>query len=228
VIPERRDQAAGRRADAVRAALLPPPLNPNCLAQRVFRLPLFPISVVLFPGAPLPLHVFEARYRQMMAHCLEGDRRFGLLYHDPDRQGPYEVEAGQVGCVAEIMQFDPLPDGRSTVLLRGTERFRLNDGIESEALYYEGLAETYDDEPEDEEALAEHSRTTAELFHQVLQHISDEPQPPPPLDDDEPLSFQIAQWIKIDPMWQQRLLEIRREGGRLDVIDELLRITLDL
>lgn len=196
--------------------------------RSVYRLPLFPLPVVLFPGAPLPLHVFEPRYRQMVAHCLEGDRRFGLVYHDPDRQGPYEVTQGQVGCVGEIVKFDPLPDGRSSLLLRGTGRFRIDDGIESRALYYEGLVEEYPDEEEDAAALEERRRASADLFHQVLQHISDEPQPPPPMEETESLSFQIAQWIRIDPAWQQRLLEIRTESGRLDVIDELLHTTLEL
>ena len=50
-----------------------------------FRLPLFPLSVVLFPGNPLPLHIFEPRYRRMLADCLAADRRFGIT---PARRGP--------------------------------------------------------------------------------------------------------------------------------------------
>jgi Lon protease-like protein len=175
----------------------------------------------------MPLHIFEPRYRQMVAHCVEGDGRFGLVYHDPDREGPFEVEDCRIGCVAEIVQFDPLPDGRSTVLLRGTERFRLLDGIESDQLYYEGLVEAVDDEEASPDAVAERSHRSAELFHRVLEHISKEPQPPPPLDEAEPLSFQLAQWIRIDPSWQQRLLELRTEGERLDLIDDLLNQTLE-
>jgi Lon protease-like protein len=163
----------------------------------------------------------------MVARCVEGDRRFGVVYHDPDREGPFEVEAGQVGCVAEILQFDPLPDGRSTVLLRGLERFRLSDGIESDTLYFEGLAEEYEDREEDAAMLASRWEYTAALFHRVLEHISNQPQPPPPLDADEPLSFQIAQWIRIDPSWQQNLLELRTEADRLDAIDALLDETLE-
>jgi Lon protease-like protein len=197
-------------------------------AEAMFRLPLFPMPVVLFPGAPLPLHIFEPRYRQMVAHCVEGDRRFGLVYHDPDRDGPFDPTAGKIGCVAEIMQFEPIPDGRSTVLVRGTVRFALTDGIESGALYYEGLASEYEDEEEDAEKLKERCRQSAALFHRVLEHISSEPQPPPPVHADEPLSFQLAQWIRIDPSWQQRLLELRTESERLDVIDELLHVTLEL
>ncbi|NNK64997.1 MAG: ATP-dependent protease, partial [Gemmatimonadetes bacterium] len=50
-------------------------------------LPLFPLPVVLFPGTCTPLHIFEPRYQKMVAKCLAGDRRFGLIYHDSDDQG---------------------------------------------------------------------------------------------------------------------------------------------
>jgi Lon protease-like protein len=194
----------------------------------MFRLPLFPLPLVLFPGAPMPLHVFEPRYRQLVAHCLEGERRFGIVYHDPDRDGPFDFDSGRIGCIAEIMKFDPLPDGHSTVFVRGTDRFRLEDGVESGTHYYEGLVELYEDEAEDGEQLEERCRLSAVLFHRVLEHISSEPQPTPPLEESEPLSFQLAQWIRIDPAWQQRLLELRTETARLDVIDELLHVTLEL
>jgi len=105
------------------------------------RLPLFPLPVVLFPGAVTPLHIFEPRYRQMVARCIEYDRRFGLLYHDPDRLGPFERTPGRVGTVAEIGEFRILPDGRSLLLATGIERFRIVDGIESDTKYHEALVE---------------------------------------------------------------------------------------
>ncbi|CAN5816373.1 hypothetical protein BH23GEM11_BH23GEM11_18510 [soil metagenome] len=105
------------------------------------RLPLFPLPVVLFPGAVTPLHIFEPRYRQMVARCIEYDRRFGLLYHDPDRLGPFELTPGRVGTVAEIGEFRILPEGRSLLLATGIERFRIVDGIESDTKYYEALVE---------------------------------------------------------------------------------------
>lgn len=109
------------------------------------RLPLFPLPVVLFPGAVMPLHIFEPRYRQMVARCLEYDRRFGLLFHDADRMGPFERTTGRVGTVAEIGEFRILPDGRSLLLARGVERFRIVDGIESGTPYAEALVEPMDD-----------------------------------------------------------------------------------
>jgi hypothetical protein len=110
------------------------------------RLPLFPLPVVLFPGAVIPLHVFEPRYRQMVARCLEFDRRFGLVYHDGDRLGPWETAPGRVGTVARIGEFQVLPDGRSLLLAHGEERFRIVDGIESDAAFLEALVEEIPEE----------------------------------------------------------------------------------
>ena len=87
-------------------------------------LPLFPLSLVLFPGTVVPLHIFEPRYRQMVTDILEGDRRFGLLYHDPDEHGPFMNEPGRVGTVAVIRRYQPLPDGRSMIMVRGLDRFK--------------------------------------------------------------------------------------------------------
>lgn len=191
------------------------------------RLPLFPLGVVLFPGAPLPLHVFEPRYRQMVAHCLEADRRFGLVYHDPDRFGPFRMEPGRVGCVAEILQFQPLPDGRSLMLTRGTHRFRIDDGIESPSLYYEALADAYEDQDPPDDGIVERRRGSINLFRQVLEGLPEPPDPLPVVPEDEEVSFQLAQSIRIDPAWQQVLLEMRSEAARLDRIDTLLRAVLD-
>lgn len=193
------------------------------------RLPLFPLPMVLYPGVPLPLHVFEPRYRQMMAHCLEGDRRFGLIYHDPDRAGPYLVEPGQVGCVAEIQKFQPLPDGRSLVLTQGTERFRVTGEPEQDAgaMYYEALVEPYADLPEDEESVRRHCEATRELYRRAFEENIENLESLPPIDPEATLSFQIAQWIKIDPAWQQQFLESRSEEERLDRLDELLRGALE-
>jgi Lon protease-like protein len=192
----------------------------------VRRLPLFPLPLVLVPGARLPLHIFEPRYRQMVAHCLEGSRRFGLLFHDPDRGGPYEMAPGQVGCVAEILQFHPIPDGRSLLLARGLDRFRLDDGIESDALYFEGLVDDYPDLDEPIRAISARARETLALFQRVAERLPEPAGPLPPLDDFEPASFQVAQWIRTDPAWHQEMLEMRSERERLEHVEALLRSLL--
>jgi Lon protease-like protein len=192
----------------------------------MYRLPLFPLPVVLFPGAVMPLHIFEPRYRQMVAHCVEADSRFGLLYHDPDQAGPFQVEEGRVGCVAEILEFQPLPDGRSLVLTQGRERFRLEDGIDSDAMYYEGLVDEYQDTGSEAPDLLERRHRSIRLLHRVIERFADAPHPVE-IDPARETSFQLAQLIRVDPTWQQELLTVRGETARLDQVDTLLQALLD-
>ena len=88
-----------------------------------FRLPHLSPSVVLFPGTPLPLHIFEPRYRTMLADCLEGDRRFGIYAATGSRAAPARAA---VGCVAEIRVNQQLPDGRSNIVVVGGSRFTVS------------------------------------------------------------------------------------------------------
>ena len=190
------------------------------------RLPLFPLPMVLLPGARLPLHIFEPRYRQMVAHCVESDNRFGLVYHDADELGPFSFEERQVGCVAEILEFRPLPDGRSLVMTRGLERFQIDDGIESPSMYYEGLVDEYIDVETSPGDLSARRQLSVALFTQVVDRIVEEPESIA-IDTGSETSFQLAQYIRINPRWQQELLVSRNEGERLERLDRLLSIILD-
>jgi Lon protease-like protein len=189
-------------------------------------LPVFPLPVVLLPGAPMPLHIFEARYRQMMAHCIESDKRFVLVYHDPDESGPFRVE-GQVGCVARILEFQPIPDGRSLVLVEGEERVRLVDEGESESMYYRAVPEPYTDEDESPPGVDERRAVSMGLFQNTFSRISEHESEIPVIDPARDISFQLARWIRTAPQWHQRLLESRVESDRLDMIDFLFREALE-
>lgn len=89
-------------------------------------IPLFPLNTVLFPTMPLPLRIFEDRYKQMLAHCLEEDTSFGVVLIRSGRAefGPL-AEPHAIGCTAQIMQVQPLGDGQSFVMSMGHERFRI-------------------------------------------------------------------------------------------------------
>lgn len=200
-------------------------METNGVTQRR-RLALFVLPTVLYPGARLPLHVFEARYRQMAARCLEYDRRFGLLFHREDLYGPFRVEAGRVGCVAEIASFKPLPDGRSLMVTEGIERFRIVDGVESETLYHEALVEEYPDQEEVDADLIVRRRRSVELFRTLLRSLSQPGLESLGIDSRHDVSFEIAAAIEIDPVWHQGLLEFRSEKERLAQIDELVRAVL--
>ncbi|MEJ2541859.1 MAG: LON peptidase substrate-binding domain-containing protein [Gemmatimonadota bacterium] len=191
-------------------------------------LPLFPLPVVLFPGAPMPLHIFEARYRRLVARCLEFDKRFGLLYHDSDVRGPFMNEVGQVGTVALIEDFQPLPDGRSLVLARGMERFEITRGIEQRELFYEAEIQPYPDETRPRpDAIQVVRERTLELFQAVVQRLDDPPGELPEFDLEADLSFQLAPTVQIDARWQQSLLELRQESHRLERLDAVFQAAVD-
>src|SRR5215472_1424171 len=92
-------------------------------------LPIFPLPVVLFPGMPMPLHIFESRYRKMLADIRAGDNLFGLSYFDSNA-GAEVPPAGHIGCVAEVTESQALPDGRSNVLAVGIVRYQVESYVE--------------------------------------------------------------------------------------------------
>ena len=206
------------------------------------RLPLFPLPVVLLPGTQMPLHIFEQRYREMVRDVLEGDRRFGMVYHDWDLQGPFLTDEGTVGCLAEISQHESLDDGRSLIVIDGLSRFRIVDGIESDALYFEALVAPYTDasagggvendgrvDPgQGASGAATEARRQAsiDLFGAVLDTMSDRPRAIPVLSAGTDVSFVLAQTIRVDPRWHQELLEMTSEEERLVRIDTVLRALL--
>lgn len=194
---------------------------------RMRRLPLFVLPTVLFPRALLPLHVFEPRYRQMTAWCLETDKRFGVLYHDGERSGEFVLREGAVGCVAEIVQYRPLPDGRSLMLTQGVERFGVVDGIESEVEYAEALVDDYADTGPEAEDLPLRRRASVERFVAALLHLRPAGDGDPAVDTSRDVSFQIAGTFQIDASWRQMLLELRSETARLVEIDRVLRAAME-
>jgi Lon protease-like protein len=192
------------------------------------RLPLFPLPVVLFPGAPMPLHIFEPRYRRMVASCLEGDRRFGLIHHDCDERGPFLSEEGRVGCVAEIEKRQPLPDGRSLILIRGVQRFHIVEDIESSEPFYEAVvAPVADTTRPHPDAIRKVRARTLELFHAVLDTLPDPPDEVPDFDLNRELAFQLAPTIQIDQRWQQSLLELQDEVYRLERLDAVFQAAVE-
>ena len=175
----------------------------------------------------MPLHIFEPRYRRMVDRCEKADRRFGLIYHDSDRMGPFLCEAGRVGCVAEIQDRERLPDGRSLVVVRGIERFEIDDGIESGEPYYEALVGPYEDTTDELATLLERRLEVLSLFEQVLGDPADRPRRLPDFDVGKELSFPLASLLQSDPRWLQGFLAITSEGRRLGALELVFRAVLD-
>lgn len=105
-------------------------------------LPLFPLQMVLNPGTPVPLHIFELRYRLLFNRIRDADSRFGIVLSDPDSSN-----LASIGCAAELTRFEPLPDGRIVTNNIGRERFRIVRIVE-EKPYTRAIVEfVSDDKP---------------------------------------------------------------------------------
>src|ERR687891_2456050 len=181
--------------------------------MRVSDIPLFPLNVVLMPGAPLPLHIFEERYKQMVDECLESGAEFGMILAD-------ESGTRQVGCTAKIVELvQRYDDGRMVILVQGARRFKLNNVMTGKP-YYVGDIEYLEDEPvEDVSTLAEECIALLERVIEAATEGSVGIEIEPPYRN---LSFAIAGRIEFEPEIRQQILELTSEQQRLQKVKELL------
>jgi Lon protease-like protein len=198
----------------------------------VSELPLFPLPLVLFPGVPLPLHIFEERYRRMLADVRAGNNLFGLSYFDLNTATNTRPPVGHVGCAAEVVEAQLLPDGRSNILTVGLVRYRVSEYVETGEPYLVGRVEFFTDEREDEELLAGGARAVAKLFTRIARAVrvlNDDRASLPELPDAEPerLSFLVAAAMELDAEAKQSLLELRSGLERLERISNLLSQVVD-
>jgi ATP-dependent Lon protease len=193
----------------------------------VGELPLFPLSIVLFPGVPLPLHIFEPRYRQMLRDIQVNNNLFGLSYFDASASEREIPPAGHVGCVAEVTETQALPDGRSNILTVGVIRYRIEEYVERGLPYLVARITFFEDEEEEEELLRESSHEVAETFTRIaraVRIINDERASLPDISDTDPqrLSFLVAAAMEADTDVKQELLEMRSTSERLRRLREML------
>jgi Lon protease-like protein len=186
---------------------------------------LFPLPLVLFPRTPLPLHIFEPRYRQLLSDCLQHDGQFGIIRR-PEGASERDIAPGTVGCLARVETAQELPDGRSNVLVLGGDRFRLVRFVPDAAPYYVGEITSYDDEAEPATVLAPLADRLRALFQRVGQSartIADDASPLPDLPDEPAeVSFAVAQYIDLDLDVKQELLASRSPAARLRQLTDLL------
>jgi Lon protease-like protein len=135
--------------------------------REVSELPLFPLPIVLFPGVPLPLHIFEPRYRQMLIDVRNGNSLFGLSYFDASSSSAEQPLPGHVGCAAEISETQSMPDGRSNILTVGLVRYRAEDYVDRGDPYLVARVSFFEDEEEDATLLEESSREVAGIFTRI-------------------------------------------------------------
>lgn len=185
-------------------------------------LPLFPLHVVLFPGRPLPLHVFEPRYRHLLEDCLATDRRFGVVAIRYGRAERGRADVYSVGTVAEIVRVERLDDGRSNIVTRGAERFRIR-GLLRDDPYLRAEVELLAEQPADA-TLAPFVTALRTHLEAYLRDIG----AGDPLAGRLPANPSALAWLaacaaELQLSEQQQLLEIDSLAVRLQMTIRLLR-----
>ena len=191
-------------------------------------LPLFPLpSVVLFPNVFLPLHIFEPRYREMVADALESDRMIGMVLLRPGWERDYEGRPPvyPVGCSGVISHVERLPDGRYNMVLRGLERFRIIE--EDHALSYRRAAVEPVRDPElrwdDQMKLRRHRTKLESLLAPMAERTGTEVRIPAAMPDED-LVHALAQHLDLEPLEKQALLEQPCLRTRAESLVELLEM----
>jgi Lon protease-like protein len=174
--------------------------------------PLFPLGLVALPSELIPLHIFEERYKSLVAHCLEHESEFGIVWMADDGLRP-------VGCACEIAEvLERLPDGRVNLIARGTRPFALRERQET-LPYPAGVVEFLDDreEPEDAEAAAAAHDAYADLLREATDRTPDEEEIA------GMTAYEMAATVEFGLDAKQGLLDLRSETARLRLVARLFR-----
>jgi Lon protease-like protein len=185
-------------------------------------LPLFPLESVLFPGALMPLHIFEPRYRLLIRRCIERQQPFGIVLIRSGSEVGGGAEPFDVGTEATIVAESPLPDGRSYIVTRGGRRFAVESLVPDAEPYLMGRVR-FLDEPEGEGASVNAGKALDALSAYLLavlavtedsrgeRALADDMRDAPPAD----VAYRIAGTLAVDPPKQQALLELATASDRL-------------
>jgi uncharacterized protein len=185
-------------------------------------LPLFPLHTVLFPGRPLPLHIFEQRYRDLLRDTLDGDRRFGVVAIRSGQEAGGDADIFDVGTIAEIEHIEQLPDGRANIVTRGLQRFRIETLLPGTP-YLRAEAQPLNDVPpgDDDRGRAGAVRRLLMLYLEALgaprQMLDRIPTAP------EALAWLAASTLQVELPELQQLLEMDTCSKRLELTLRVLR-----
>ena len=176
-----------------------------------YELPLFPLNTVLFPGMPLPLHVFEERYKEMVQVCLDEKRPFGvvLIRSGVAQWGPV-ASPYEIGCAAEIVEVQQLEDGRLLIMAVGQERFRIV-ALDHSLPYLVGEVEPLPLQFEPQEKIEYYANQLTPWLLEYLIFLADlgqvEFDPAQMPENYEDLVFLASAAIQIPPEKKQAILE---------------------
>jgi Lon protease-like protein len=178
-------------------------------------LPLFPLDLVLLPGVPLPLHVFEPRYKEMIAECLDEKKPFGVVRASSNG-------VAEIGCTAEIVEVTKrYDDGRMDILTRGVERFEVLQ-VHEERTFLEAEFTVIEDEPGTPNS--DLVQQAVRLHGEIVKLAGADTEGPE--EDAEHLSFLLAGSLPLDLDFKQKLLTTLSEPKRLQAVISYLEAVL--
>src|SRR5437867_2958830 len=174
---------------------------------------LFPLEVVLFPETPLPLHIFEPRYKEMISECLQQKEPFGVIRVLPGKDANRLAEFGCTAMVIDVLRT--YPDGRMDILTAGRQRFELME-VNEDRDFLRGEIELFDDDSEQAVTANElaQMRNRALELHSELLLLADIEEPVLDKESDV-LSFHLAASLPVDLDFKQAFLEMRSEQERM-------------
>jgi Lon protease-like protein len=207
------------------------------IAMSIDLLPLFPLpSVVLFPNVFLPLHIFEPRYRTMVGDALAGDRMIGMVLLQPGWEANYEgrPRVYPVGCSGVITHVETLVDGRYNIVLRGLERFRILNEDDTRSYRLATVAPLAETPlgPDDRSAVRQHRARLEALLAPAIEQAglfketSSSGLGAAASMPDEDLINALAQYLDLEPVEKQALLEQDGLRRRVESLVELLEMKL--
>jgi Lon protease-like protein len=174
-----------------------------------YNLPLFPLNSVLFPGVPIFLHIFEERYKLMVNRCISQRKPFGVVLILEGVEAGGSAEPCAVGCSAEIVKVERLPDGRMNIVAVGQDRFRIVD-TNQQQLYLQGEVESFPLEASQGlQPLATRLRAHLEAYIDILSEMDavqirvNEGLPDDPVD----LGYLAAYVLQVSAELKQKILE---------------------
>jgi Lon protease-like protein len=180
---------------------------------RLRDVPLFPLGIVLLPGEVLPLHIFEPRYRELVARCLAGPEPFCIVHADDEG-------LREVGCLAVGLEVvERFDDGRLSIVVTGGEPLQIQRVDEEAHPYLAADGVTIED---DEELATDEAVEQALDAYRELVDVAEGGEGPPEPEAGPRLSYEIAGRIDFGPEVKQRLLEVRSEPTRLHEVVELV------
>ncbi len=182
-------------------------------------LPIFELPLVLLPGELMPLHIFEERYKRMVARCLEESEPFGVVFRDDDRG------ARRIGCEARVTEVtERFDDGRLNIVVTGERPFRVLDRFEA-AEYPAGEVEPVATPADTDEAEGSDSAAAArDAFAELVRRVGGEEPDRSELEAFD--SYGIAARVELPAETKQELLELRSEPERMTVLAEALQMLI--